>query len=147
MDELRYVFLVSSVQLVPSAAAAKEAPYAASASLQLSPADPSVAVSIGVAPAGGAKCDRCWNFSSLVGPRGTSVGQSPPANQLCGCAASGRCGQQRHSSSSVFVSLSLQVGRSGAHPLLCERCIPVVQAMGMASAPPAAAPPAAAAAV
>jgi isoleucyl-tRNA synthetase len=49
-------------------------------------------VLVGVSKAGGAKCGRCWNYSTLVGAH-------------------------------------------AGHPALCERCAPVVEALGAAGAP------------
>ena len=57
---------------------------------------PGALVTVGVSRADGRKCERCWNYSTLV-------------------------------------------GRDGAHPALCERCVPVVVGMGMAAATVAAA--------
>lgn len=92
VDELRYLFLVSEVELVGSAEAAKGAAYSGGAAVE-----GAGEVTVGVQRAPGAKCDRCWNFSQLV-------------------------------------------GRDKAHPLLCQRCVPVVVGLGMAAAPAAPAP-------
>ena len=76
VDELRFFFLASQVELVDSPDAI--------ASLDFT-SDTEVA-KIGVTQAEGEKCDRCWNYSD-------------------------------------------QVGQSETHPLLCERCVPVVDSM------------------
>lgn len=89
VDELRFLFLVSEVELVGTAEAAKGAAYSGGASVE-----GAGEVTVGVSKAAGAKCDRCWNFSQLV-------------------------------------------GRDKAHPLLCQRCVPVVVGLGMAAAPAA----------
>ncbi len=57
VDELRYLFLVSQVELVDSADVLKAAKYTAV----------SDTVSIAVVDADGQKCDRCWNYSTHVG--------------------------------------------------------------------------------
>jgi isoleucyl-tRNA synthetase len=90
-DELRYLFIVSSARLAPSADAVTAA-TAAGAGYSASVALPGAGtVTVGVLRAEGAKCERCWNFSGLV-------------------------------------------GRQGRHPTLCERCVPVVDALGLAPA-------------
>jgi isoleucyl-tRNA synthetase len=53
VDELRYLFLTSQVELVTDSAALSALDYHSEA--------------IAVAPAEGHKCDRCWNYSSYVG--------------------------------------------------------------------------------
>ncbi|KAL4446248.1 hypothetical protein ABPG77_003055 [Micractinium sp. CCAP 211/92] len=64
MDPLRYVFIVSQAELAESAAAAAEgAAYSATAQLEEGAGE----VTLGVARADGAKCKRCWNYSSHVG--------------------------------------------------------------------------------
>ncbi len=89
-DELRYLLIVSSAELASSAdaitaATANGAGYTASAPL------PGAGVlTVGVLRAGGAKCERCWNFSELI-------------------------------------------GREKRHPSLCERCVPVIDALGLPS--------------
>ncbi|MGD1896611.1 MAG: isoleucine--tRNA ligase [Phormidesmis sp.] len=57
VDELRYLFLVSQVELVDSADVLKAAKFSAV----------SDTVSIAVVDADGQKCDRCWNYSTHVG--------------------------------------------------------------------------------
>ncbi|OUC15717.1 MAG: isoleucine--tRNA ligase [Alkalinema sp. CACIAM 70d] len=66
VDELRYLFLTSQVELVESADLVSGMKYALS----------SEAWSLGVADAEGQKCDRCWNYS-------THVGQSEEHPLLC----------------------------------------------------------------
>ena len=57
VDELRYLFLVSQVELVDSAADLEGTKYSAAAD----------GVQIVVLDADGQKCDRCWNYSTHVG--------------------------------------------------------------------------------
>jgi len=57
VDELRYLFLVSQVELVESVADLEGAKYGAEAE----------GVRIVVSDADGQKCDRCWNYSTHVG--------------------------------------------------------------------------------
>jgi isoleucyl-tRNA synthetase len=57
VDELRYLFLTSQVEIVDS-------PDALSGLTHTAQTD---SLAIGVAPADGKKCDRCWNYSTLVG--------------------------------------------------------------------------------
>ena len=57
VDELRYLFITSEVELIESNAAMQELPY----SYQ------SPELAIGVVKADGEKCDRCWNYSTHVG--------------------------------------------------------------------------------
>ena len=57
VDELRYLFLVSQVELVESAEAVQGAKYYAEAE----------GIAIAVVDAEGKKCDRCWNYSTHVG--------------------------------------------------------------------------------
>ena len=57
VDELRYLFLASQVELVDSVEAIERANYSSK----------SDTVSIGVVKAEGQKCDRCWNYSTRVG--------------------------------------------------------------------------------
>ena len=75
VDELRYLFLTSQVELIDSPDRLSGLKYTSS----------SETLSVGVTDADGQKCDRCWNYST-------------------------------------------HVGESYDHPLLCERCIPVVTA-------------------
>ncbi|KPQ37357.1 MAG: isoleucyl-tRNA synthetase IleS [Phormidesmis priestleyi Ana] len=57
VDELRYLFLVSQVELVESREALEGSKYRADAA----------GTTIGVVNAEGDKCDRCWNYSTYVG--------------------------------------------------------------------------------
>lgn len=57
IDELRYLLLASQVELVNSIDSLEIAEYKGESDL----------VSVGVVKADGQKCDRCWNYSSLVG--------------------------------------------------------------------------------
>ena len=57
VDELRYFFLTSQVELLESAKPLDGIKYAAQ----------SDAVGVGVVDADGQKCDRCWNYSTHVG--------------------------------------------------------------------------------
>jgi isoleucyl-tRNA synthetase len=57
VDELRYLFLASQVELLDSPEAIQAAEYNSQ----------SDTLSIGVVKAEGEKCDRCWNFSDEVG--------------------------------------------------------------------------------
>jgi isoleucyl-tRNA synthetase len=76
VDELRYWFIVSQVELLDSPNPVAGLKYASE----------SDALGIGVVSADGQKCDRCWNYST-------------------------------------------HVGDSSEHPLLCERCIPVLKCL------------------
>ncbi len=57
VDELRYLFIVSQVELLDSPAALEGLQYSSQ----------SDALGIGVVKADGEKCDRCWNYSVHVG--------------------------------------------------------------------------------
>lgn len=57
VDELRYLFLSSQVELVDSLDAIQKADYKGESDL----------VSVGIVKADGVKCDRCWNYSIHVG--------------------------------------------------------------------------------
>lgn len=57
VDELRYLFLASQVELLDTAEAIQTANYKSQSDL----------VSVGVVKADGYKCDRCWNYSTRVG--------------------------------------------------------------------------------
>jgi hypothetical protein len=70
VDELRYLFISSQVELIDSPEQLKGITYS----------QQSETFGIGVVTAEGTKCDRCWNYSTFV-------------------------------------------GKSKAHPLLCDRCI------------------------
>jgi isoleucyl-tRNA synthetase len=66
VDELRYLFLTSQVELLDAPTALADLKYAAQ----------SDALGIGVTDAEGKKCDRCWNYS-------THVGESAEHPSLC----------------------------------------------------------------
>ena len=57
VDELRYLFLVSQVELTDSADVLQGAKYSAETN----------GIGIAVVDAEGKKCDRCWNYSTRVG--------------------------------------------------------------------------------
>ncbi|PSB24826.1 isoleucine--tRNA ligase [Stenomitos frigidus] len=57
VDELRYLFLTSQVELLDSTERLEGLKYSAQAN----------ALQIGVVDADGKKCDRCWNYSTHVG--------------------------------------------------------------------------------
>ncbi|MGB7444519.1 MAG: isoleucine--tRNA ligase [Coleofasciculaceae cyanobacterium] len=57
VDELRYLFLASQVELLESAETINSAEYSSQTET----------VSVGVVKAEGQKCDRCWNYSTQVG--------------------------------------------------------------------------------
>jgi isoleucyl-tRNA synthetase len=57
VDELRYLFLASQVEILDSTDALREVQYKSQ----------SDGLSVGVVKAEGEKCDRCWNYSGYVG--------------------------------------------------------------------------------
>ncbi|PSB01723.1 isoleucine--tRNA ligase [Merismopedia glauca] len=57
VDELRYLFLASQVELLDSASALESVQYKSETE----------GLGVGVVKADGAKCDRCWNYSDTVG--------------------------------------------------------------------------------
>ncbi|MDY6785327.1 MAG: isoleucine--tRNA ligase [Cyanobacteriota bacterium] len=57
IDELRYLFLASQVELVDSGSAVQRAEFKSE----------SDKLAVGVVKADGEKCDRCWNYSTRVG--------------------------------------------------------------------------------
>ncbi|MGK7902863.1 MAG: isoleucine--tRNA ligase [Hormoscilla sp.] len=61
VDELRYLFITSGVELLEDPAVFSEA------GLQHSLQSEILGVSVGVVKADGEKCDRCWNYSTHVG--------------------------------------------------------------------------------
>jgi len=85
VDELRYLLLVSSVEICDSGELLDQMPFQGTA-----PLPGGGTLRVGVAKAEGAKCERCWNFSALV-------------------------------------------GRTGRHPTLCERCVPVADHLKLPS--------------
>ncbi|MEL6940224.1 MAG: isoleucine--tRNA ligase [Cyanobacteria bacterium J06598_1] len=75
VDELRYLFLVSQVELVESAEVLAGAKYSGEAE----------GIEIVVADADGEKCDRCWNYSTHVG----ESAEDPTVCDRCVAALSG----------------------------------------------------------
>jgi len=57
VDELRYFFLASDVEIVESATAIAALDFKSDTEM----------ATIGVTQAAGAKCDRCWNYAESVG--------------------------------------------------------------------------------
>ncbi|MDR9402227.1 MAG: isoleucine--tRNA ligase [Halothece sp. Uz-M2-17] len=57
VDELRYLFLASQVEVLDNPKAAQEATYHSETEF----------VTVGIVKAEGEKCDRCWNYSTQVG--------------------------------------------------------------------------------
>lgn len=89
VDALRYVTITSNARLVQSEAEARLGKYVGEADV------PGVGkVVVGVVRADGQKCNRCWNYSTLV-------------------------------------------GQAADHPMLCERCVPVVRELGFKPVTPA----------
>ncbi|MEB3294404.1 MAG: isoleucine--tRNA ligase, partial [Synechococcales bacterium] len=74
VDELRYLFLTSQVELLDTPNRLAGMKYASSSDVSAEGDAPSVM--LGVADASGEKCDRCWNYS-------TQVGQSAEHPLLC----------------------------------------------------------------
>ena len=75
VDELRYLFLASQVELLDAAEAIDKAEYSTQ----------SENVSIGVVKADGQKCDRCWNYSTHVG----EFAEDPTICERCNAALAG----------------------------------------------------------
>lgn len=67
MDPLRFVFIVSEAELVDSQEAVTAA-AAYSATAVLDETAGGMEVTVGVARAGGHKCNRCWNYRWAGGP-------------------------------------------------------------------------------
>lgn len=61
VDELRFLFIASQVEIVSSSDTQPQEQYASQTSR----------FGIGITPADGHKCDRCWNFSTTVGESAT----------------------------------------------------------------------------
>jgi isoleucyl-tRNA synthetase len=61
VDELRYLLLVSQVELVTDESALDESQYQGEIQLD------NTTLKIAILPADGHKCDRCWNYSTTVG--------------------------------------------------------------------------------
>ncbi len=75
VDQLRYLFLASQVELLDAAEAIDKAEYSTQ----------SENVSIGVVKADGQKCDRCWNYSTHVG----EFAEDPTICERCNAALAG----------------------------------------------------------
>ncbi len=75
VDQLRYLFLASQVELLDAAEAIDKAEYSTQ----------SENVSIGVVKADGQKCDRCWNYSTHVG----EFPEDPTICERCNAALAG----------------------------------------------------------
>ncbi|WP_204103065.1 MULTISPECIES: isoleucine--tRNA ligase [Spirulina sp. CCY15215] len=75
IDELRYLFLASQVELVDSLDTIQKAEYKSE----------SDNIAIGIIKAEGEKCDRCWNYSTYVG----QSSQHPLLCDRCETALSG----------------------------------------------------------
>ena len=76
VDELRYLFITSEVELIESNAVMQQLPYSFE----------SPELAIGVVKADGQKCDRCWNYSTHVGE---SI-EHPLICERCVCAVDGQ---------------------------------------------------------
>jgi isoleucyl-tRNA synthetase len=76
VDELRYFFLSSQVELVDSAEAIARAEYKSEAET----------LAVGVVKADGQKCDRCWNYSTHVG----EFPDDPTICERCNAALAGQ---------------------------------------------------------
>lgn len=75
VDALRYLFLASQVELVNDTNAIASAEYNSQTEM----------ISVGVVKAEGEKCDRCWNYSTLVG----SFPEDPTICERCESALKG----------------------------------------------------------
>lgn len=69
VDELRYLFLASQVELVDTVEAVQKAEYKSE----------SDTLAVGIVKADGEKCDRCWNYSTHVG----EFGDNPTICERC----------------------------------------------------------------
>ncbi|WP_206815210.1 isoleucine--tRNA ligase [Chroococcus sp. FPU101] len=76
VDELRYLFLSSQVELVDSMDAIKQTDYQGESDL----------VAVGIVKADGVKCDRCWNYSIHVG----EFPDDPTICERCNAALQGK---------------------------------------------------------
>jgi len=63
VDELRYFFITSQVELIDSPDQLKDLPYKS----LITNDNGEIELAIGVVKADGEKCDRCWNYSTHVG--------------------------------------------------------------------------------
>ncbi|MBE9169617.1 isoleucine--tRNA ligase [Pleurocapsales cyanobacterium LEGE 06147] len=75
VDELRYFFLASQVELVDSVEVIEKVEYNSKDS----------SISIGIVKAEGTKCDRCWNYSTHVG----EFPEDPTICERCNAALTG----------------------------------------------------------
>ncbi|MEA5418030.1 isoleucine--tRNA ligase [Spirulina sp. CCNP1310] len=75
VDELRYLFLASQVELLPNAEAITALDYHSV----------NETVAVGIVTATGQKCDRCWNYSETVG----QLADDPTLCDRCGAALAG----------------------------------------------------------
>ncbi len=75
VDELRYLFLSSQVELVSDISAIQTAEYKGESDF----------VSVGIVKADGEKCDRCWNYSTQVG----KFADDPTICERCNAALKG----------------------------------------------------------
>jgi isoleucyl-tRNA synthetase len=76
VDELRYLFLASQVELVDSFEAIASVNYKSESDL----------VSVGIVKAEGQKCDRCWNYSTRIG----EFPENPVICERCNAALAGK---------------------------------------------------------
>jgi isoleucyl-tRNA synthetase len=76
VDELRYLFLASQVEVLDSPEAVQKAEYKSEADK----------LSVGVVKAEGEKCDRCWNYSTRVG----TISEHPLLCERCVPALKGQ---------------------------------------------------------
>ncbi|HEY9600346.1 MAG TPA: isoleucine--tRNA ligase [Allocoleopsis sp.] len=76
VDELRYLFLASQVEVLDSPEAIQTAQYKSE----------SDKLSVGVVKADGEKCDRCWNYSTHVG----EISEHPLLCERCAPALEGK---------------------------------------------------------
>jgi isoleucyl-tRNA synthetase len=80
VDELRYLFLASQVEIVDSLEAIERADY------RNDDSDIYHLLAVGVVKADGEKCDRCWNYSTLVG----KILEHPTICERCNAALAGQ---------------------------------------------------------
>ena len=87
-DELRYLFIVSRAEIGTEEQAAALGEEGAGGRVARSTLPNGAPLVIGLARAGGAKCERCWNYSPLVGRAEGRAGVLRPYPSLCGRCAS-----------------------------------------------------------
>ncbi len=80
VDELRYLFLASQVEIVDSLEAIEQADY------RNDDSDIYHQLAVGVVKAEGEKCDRCWNYSTHVG----TISEHPLLCDRCAPALEGQ---------------------------------------------------------